>query len=243
MHAAAQPSCRQAGGGAKLDSAAAVVVPSDHSWRSARCSTQGVVSDRWLSSDGHANPLRRHRQRRCHRQCCCGRERAGQPSGRRTKRALPVAAAWLLLVAVAGPAAASVPADDTYTGMSYITPQQFPCPSDFKCDFVLALRGACACCHMPSERTGGGVASRASAASVCAMQYPDVVCSAEMTDVLWHRLITENVEVVYGPNVLLQRIQTEVAYLNATEAILVPSGVCNRWTNYTAHPSQTPGAT
>ena len=55
------------------------------------------------------------------------------------------------------------------------------------------------------------------------------------------RLITENVEVVYGPNVLSQRQQTEVAYLNATTAILVPAGVCNRWINYTAHPSQTPG--
>ena len=63
------------------------------------------------------------------------------------------------------------------------------------------------------------------------------ICSA------MRRLITENVEVVYGPNVLTQRQQTEVAYLNATEQILVPAGVCNRWTNYTAHPSQTPGST
>ena len=55
------------------------------------------------------------------------------------------------------------------------------------------------------------------------------------------RLITENLEVVYGRNVLTERVQTEVAYLNATEQILVPAGVCNRWTNFTAHPSQTPG--
>jgi len=47
--------------------------------------------------------------------------------------------------------------------------------------------------------------------------------------------------VVYGRDVLSQRQQTEVAYLNATTAILVPAGVCNRWINYTAHPSQTPG--
>ena len=59
--------------------------------------------------------------------------------------------------------------------------------------------------------------------------------------VIDRRLITENVEVIYGPNVLSQRQQTEIAYLNATTAILVPAGVCNRWINYTAHPSQTPG--
>ena len=48
---------------------------------------------------------------------------------------------------------------------------------------------------------------------------------------------------VYGPpTVITQRIQMEEAFLNATVADLNPAGITNRWTNYTAHPSQTPGA-
>ena len=33
----------------------------------------------------------------------------------------------------------------------------------------------------------------------------------------------------------------EEAFLNATIIDLTPAGITNRWTNYTAHPSQTPG--
>ena len=47
---------------------------------------------------------------------------------------------------------------------------------------------------------------------------------------------------VYGPpTVISQRIQMEEAFLNATIIDLTPAGITNRWTNYTAHPSQTPG--
>ena len=31
----------------------------------------------------------------------------------------------------------AVPADNTYSGQSYITPDRFPCPSNFKCASVL----------------------------------------------------------------------------------------------------------
>ena len=41
--------------------------------------------------------------------------------------------AALALVALPLPISAAVPADSTYSGQSYITPQRFPCPTDFKC--------------------------------------------------------------------------------------------------------------
>ena len=37
------------------------------------------------------------------------------------------------------------------------------------------------------------------------------------------------------------RLQVEEAFLYATCKYLDPIGITNRWTNYTAHPSQTPG--
>ena len=48
---------------------------------------------------------------------------------------------------------------------------------------------------------------------------------------------------VYGPpSIIERRVQMELAFLNATLVDLDPAGITNRWTNYTAHPSQTPGA-
>ena len=32
----------------------------------------------------------------------------------------------------------AVPADDTYSGNSYITPERFPCPDNFKCASVMS---------------------------------------------------------------------------------------------------------
>jgi len=47
---------------------------------------------------------------------------------------------------------------------------------------------------------------------------------------------------VYGPpSIIPQRVQMELAFLNATLIDLNPAGITNRWINYTAHPSQTPG--
>jgi hypothetical protein len=57
-----------------------------------------------------------------------------------------------------------------------------------------------------------------------------------------HRLVQDAVEVVWGPpSIIPDRIQLEEAFLTATRADLDPAGITNRWTNYTAHPSQTPG--
>ena len=47
---------------------------------------------------------------------------------------------------------------------------------------------------------------------------------------------------VYGPpSIIPQRVRMELAFLNATLIDLDPAGITNRWINYTAHPSQTPG--
>jgi len=47
---------------------------------------------------------------------------------------------------------------------------------------------------------------------------------------------------VYGPpSIIPQRVQMELAFLNATLIDLNPAGITNRWISYTAHPSQTPG--
>ena len=48
---------------------------------------------------------------------------------------------------------------------------------------------------------------------------------------------------VYGPpSIIPNRVQMELAFLNATLIDLNPAGITNRWINYTAHQSQTPGA-
>ena len=39
-----------------------------------------------------------------------------------------------------------------------------------------------------------------------------------------------------------RRLQVELGWLGATAQVLVPQGICNRYVNFTAHPSQTPGA-
>jgi len=55
------------------------------------------------------------------------------------------------------------------------------------------------------------------------------------------RLVQDGQELVYGPNVVADRIAVELALLNATQQFLQPYGISNRYTNFTTHPSQTPG--
>ena len=55
------------------------------------------------------------------------------------------------------------------------------------------------------------------------------------------RLVQDGQELVYGPSVVTDRIAMELALLNGTEQFLQPYGISNRYTNYTTHPSQTPG--
>ena len=43
------------------------------------------------------------------------------------------------------------------------------------------------------------------------------------------------------PSIVQDRIRVEEAFLAATRIDLDPTGITNRWTNYTAHLSQTPG--
>jgi len=53
--------------------------------------------------------------------------------------------------------------------------------------------------------------------------------------------VQDGQELVYGPNVVTDRIAMELALLNGTEQFLQPYGISNRYTNFTTHPSQTPG--
>ena len=55
------------------------------------------------------------------------------------------------------------------------------------------------------------------------------------------RLVQDGQELVYGPNVVADREAMELALLNGTRQFLEPYGISNRYTNYTTHPSQTPG--
>ena len=66
----------------------------------------------------------------------------------------------------------------------------------------------------------------------CAHQH--TVCPARLTQDVG--------EVVWGsPWIIPNRIALEEAFLSAVHEYLDPTGITNRWTNYTAHPSQTPG--
>ena len=67
------------------------------------------------------------------------------------------------------------------------------------------------------------------------------VCSGSDGPMPCRRLVQDGQELVYGPTVVSDRIATEAALLNATRKFLEPYGISNRYTNYTTHPSQTPG--
>ena len=105
--------------------------------RNAVCMTPSEASDRRLTGSGRfrssQRPCRHQQQKRPRGH---SRSPSGQESGRRTScgsKATLLALAWLHVVMVAGLAAAAVPADDTYSGESYITPERYPCHPDFKC--------------------------------------------------------------------------------------------------------------
>ena len=59
------------------------------------------------------------------------------------------------------------------------------------------------------------------------------------------RYVNEGEMLIYGPStVISQRPSLEAVFAGAGGSKYLDSlGLCDRWTNYTAHPSQTPGRT